>query len=261
MRCCAGPLLKLGVGGIPDWMFLWEDDYLNLQSFIIQFVQAAVRRYRGRVQVWHVAARLNSPSSLRLSEEQELRLIAHVIESVRSIDTTTPLIVSFEQPWAEDLADSPKELSPLHLADALVRAQLGLTGIGLEINYGYWPGGTHARELLEVSRQIDRWSQFGLPLVVFLTSPSQLTPDPLAQNPAQPLAQCQPGGVSGEHQAQQMERLLALLLCKHPVQAIFWNDFSDARPHEFAHAGLFDAQWQSKPLLQAMRALNERYLR
>ncbi len=256
-----GPMLRLGSEGIPDWMYLWEDDFFGVQSFVIQFVQAAVNRYRGRVHIWHVASRMCCPSTLKITEEQELRLIASVIEAVRAADNKTPIIVSFDQPWGEDLADHPRELSPLHLADALVRAQLGLSGIGLEFNYGYWPGGTLPRDLLEVSRQLDRWSQFGLPLAVMLTSPSSDTPDPLARNGAAPLPLSQTGGVSPENQARQVGLLLPLMLCRQSVQAIFWNEFSDAQPHEFAHAGLFDSQWRAKPMLKQFESVRRERLR
>ena len=64
------------------------------------------------------------------------------------------------------------DLSPLHFADALVRAEIGLSAIGLEINLGYWPGGTALRDVLELGRQIDRWSLLGMPLLITLTLPS-----------------------------------------------------------------------------------------
>jgi hypothetical protein len=41
---------------------------------------------------------------------------------------------------------------------------------------------------------------------------------------------------------------------------VLWNQLSDAEPHEFPHAGLFDAKQQPKPTLQLMRDLRKSLL-
>jgi len=48
----------------------------------------------------------------------------------------------FRSALAEYLATSRLELPPLHFADSLIRADLGIAGLGLELNIGYWPGGS-----------------------------------------------------------------------------------------------------------------------
>ena len=71
--------------------------------------------------------------------------MAQAVQVVRKIDPRTPIVVSFDQPWGEYLVDQEHELAPLHYADALVRADLGISGFGLEMNAGYWPRGTAHR--------------------------------------------------------------------------------------------------------------------
>ena len=80
--------------------------------------------------------------ALGLGEEARLQLAAKAIATVRQLDPTTPRVVSFDQPWAEYLASEQLDLGAFHFADALVRANLGLSGVGLEINVGYHPGGS-----------------------------------------------------------------------------------------------------------------------
>src|SRR5438128_771896 len=111
--------------------------------------------------------------------KQRSRLVVESVDRVRSIDSRTPLVVSFNQPWAEYIARKDQELTPWHFADTLVRGELGLAGVGLEIHYGYWPGGTLPRDPQEVSRLLDRWSQIGVPLMVILAAPSSMGADPL----------------------------------------------------------------------------------
>ena len=153
-----------------------------------------------------------------------------------------------DQPWVAFMAENECDLSPLHFADALVRAELGLSGIGLEINLGYWPGGSNVCDILEFSRLLDRWSLLGLPLLVMLTLPSSCGPDSL-RSPAKPQPYAATGGATPESQREWIERLLPMLLAKQPVQGIFWNQLSDAGPHDFANGGLFDASGQPKPAL------------
>ena len=100
----------------------------------------------GKVHLWICAGRMNVPGAMDLTEEQRLKMTVDILDLTRSTDPRTPAIVSFDQPWAEYMGGQAFDLSPLHFADALVRAELGLAGIALEINFGYCPGGTWSRE-------------------------------------------------------------------------------------------------------------------
>jgi hypothetical protein len=259
LRVSAGPLLELDDRGVPDWTYLWEGDFDSLLSFMIEHVRAVVERYRGRVHLWQVAARMTHGHALGLNEEARLQLAAKAIATVRQLDPTTPLVVSFDQPWAEYLASEQLDLAPFHFADALVRANLGLSGVGLEINVGYHPGGSLQRGPLAISRLIDTWSMLELPLVVAITLPSSAEPDPQANGKVRVLGG-DTNGVTPETQRQWIERHVPLLLAKNAVQVVLWNQLSDAQPHYYPHSGLFDAADKAKPALEALRKIRQKYL-
>ena len=260
LKICAGPLLRLNKGNLPDWLYLWEDDFDNVQSYALEFVTAAMERYRGKVQIWHAAAGMNVEGAINLSEEHKLRLTVATIDTVRRADPRTPVIVSFDQPWAEYMGGQSFDLSPLHFADALVRAELGLAGIGLEVNFGYWPEGSWGRDLLEVNRLLDSWSLLGLPLLVMLTLPSGDGADPQAERPGRPLPQASSGGNTTASQAALVARLTPLLVSKQAVHAVIWNQLCDAEPHAFAHGGLFDAERRPKPALAVLADFRREHL-
>jgi hypothetical protein len=197
--------------------------------------------------------------ALALGEEQRLQIAARAITKVRELDPTTPIIATFDQPWAEYLATEQLDLAPLHFADALVRADLGLSGLGLEINVGYHPGASPHRTPLAYSRLIDTWSLLELPLLVALVLPSSAKDDPQAQGKTQVLASAG-SDVSIATQQAWIERYVPLLLAKSPVQVILWNQLSDAAPHHYPHGGLFDAQEQPKPALEALRKIRKQML-
>jgi hypothetical protein len=178
------------------------------------------------------------------------------VDELRRNDPQTPVILSFDQPWAEYLAVNDRDLSPLHLADSLVRADLGIAGIGIEFNIGYQPAGTAPRELVEFSRQLDLWSTLGLPLVVYVSYPSDSGNNPHARRAVHASAAKQ----SPESQAVFSSKLISLMLAKQYVQGIVWNEFSDAAPQEFANAGIIDTGGVAKPLLNSLIALRKQHL-
>src|SRR5262245_6078106 len=162
-----GPLLAFVDDWVPDWLYLWEGDSENLLPTVEEFIETAVRRYRGRVNAWYCAAHVNVGDVLDLSAEDRLRLVVRSVEIVQTIDPGRPILLGFAQPWGQYRSAAPRD-PPLYLADMLSRAGLGVTGIALNLNLGYQPGGCGVRDPLDLSQLLDAWSLFGLPLYIFL---------------------------------------------------------------------------------------------
>lgn len=261
LKIWTGPLISLDSLHIPDWLYLFEDDYDNVRSYAVSFVEAAVQRYAGRVQVWQCAGGMNVEGAISFPEELKLRLTVDVVQAVRRHDARTPMVVTFDQPWAELLARQDLDLSPVHFADALVRADLGIGGLGLEINLGYWPAGSLRRDLLEINRLVDFWSGLGLPLMFLLTMPSSNNEDPQARK-ASAAQECFAGNgdLTPEQQAKLAELLLNFLVCKQAVYGVAWNQLSDRQPHAYANGGLLDAQDQGKPVLKTLADIRGMHL-
>jgi hypothetical protein len=259
LRVCLGPLLRLDRAAIPDWVYLWEDDFEQLQACVYDYIHALANHCLGKVQIWHVASGLNVGGELSLNEDQRLRLAVGTIETLRRLDRQTPIVISFDQPWAEYLAKFDSDLSPLHFADVLHRADLGIAGLGMEINFGYWPGGTLPRDMLEISRQLDRWASLGLPLLISLTAPSAASADNRAASKAQVAFQ-QSDAVDLQYQSRFVQQIIPVILAKPAVHGIIWNQVFDSMPHPFPHGGLFDPQHHPKPSLTTLADLRQKYL-
>jgi hypothetical protein len=95
--------------------------------------------------------------------------------------------------------------------------------------------------------------------MISLTLPSSAEKDPLANAKTQVLAS-EGSEVSVDSQRAWVERFVPLLLAKTPVQVILWNQLTDSAAHYFPHGGLFDAEDQAKPALDAMRRVRQQYL-
>lgn len=260
-KIIGGPLACMDREVLPGWVLEYENDFEQLAACMRDYILAAVEKYRGQVHIWHCAAGMNTRGVPSLSDEQRLRLTALAIETTRLADPRTPVIVSVDQPWAEYTLNDETELWPMPFAEMLVRADLGVAGIGLEINLGYWPGGTLPRDILEISDHIDQWSILGMPLILLLTVPSSDAEDPHASREAGvPLPSAPDGGLSLETQRLQVERLATVLLAKQSVQALVWNQVFDSMPHKFAHAGMFDPSCMPKPSLSSLISLRRGHL-
>ena len=148
----------------------------------------------------------------------------------------------------------------MHFADALIRAELGLGGVSLEVNAGYSPGGTLAYSLLEYSRMLDRWGHLGLPVMVKLTAPSSADIDPTSTARTMPVVCSSPESLTPQWQADWIEDYLPLILAKNPVQLVIWNQLYDGDPHDFPHGGLIAADGSFKPAMQTLQNLRHQYL-
>lgn len=257
----AGPVLRLDDRGMPDWLALWERDFDNVVSFVNDYVETVVHRYAGRVDMWICAARVNGDPVLGFEEEHMLRLAVHAYEVTRRIDPATPVIIQFSEPWAEYMGRRAHDLSPLHFADVLVRSGLQMGGVGLEINFGYSPGGTYLRDLIDLSRQVDRWTMLGMPLWITLTAPGGVGPDAQAVGRAKLIDNAwEANGPDVAWQRAFLKDVASMLLAKPIVAGVFLGNVLDAVEHEFPHSGLFDAAGAAKPALGSLAKLRATYL-
>jgi hypothetical protein len=257
LKILAGPLLMLDPRALPDWVSLFEDDFDSVMDFASAYVGAGVKRYRGKVDYWVCAGRVNDADVLGLSEQERLQLVVRIIELIQSLDDETPILMSFDQPWAEYMRHQQSDLPPLHFADALVRSGLDLAGLMLEMNVGYHPGGTLPRHPLEFSRQLDSWSKLGLPLWLSLSAPSGDRDDPQAQRKVA----LPPDSWSPQAQQEWAARFVPLALAKPAVKGVIWNQLRDSQPHDFPHGGLFDAEDRAKPSLGTLAKIRQKHLK
>ncbi|MEE2706730.1 MAG: hypothetical protein VX988_06740 [Planctomycetota bacterium] len=255
LKVCSGPLIRFDASDVPDWLYLWEEDADNVVNFVEQYVKSVVLRLKGRVNIWQCASRINAGNFLGFNSQYRMRMAMRIVETVRQLDPYTPALVSFDQPWGEYITQQDMEL-PIHMADTLIRSNLGLAGVGLEFNLGYFPSGTNRRDVLEFSRQLDRWTLLELPLLISLVVPGGNGDDLKAGSTARPT----PDDWTAERQEEWIRNFLPVMLSKTAVQAVIWNQLSDSEPHEFPHGGLYAADSQPKPALTAITSLRQAHL-
>ena len=290
LRIFGGPLINLQAHAVPKWLYLLSD-FQSMYDAACKHATFMVERYKGQVHLWSAAAGLNAPNTLGITDEQVLHLAVGVIQAVRRSDPKTPVVLSIDAPWAEYLGQKSDGISPLHFADALIRADLGLSGLGLELNLNYWPGGSMPRDLVDISDLIDHWNILGLPLLAHVSSPCHLNPDSLATSKSNIVSnwryptyawwdqsQMSDSGsidlpaadqvvqnvVSGSASRSSRDRIpvnglevIQMLLAKSNVHGIFWNQYSDREDHIYPNAGLIATSGKHRSLLDGMARLRQ----
>jgi hypothetical protein len=257
LKVFGGPLLMLDPNALPDWLYLFADEFDSLLDCLSVVIREVVERYRGKVDYWICAGRVNTSEAIAISEQERLRLAAHAFELVRTLDPNTPALISFDQPWAEYMRQRESDFPPIQFADALLRAGLDMSGLMLEINAGYSPNGTMLRHPLDLNRQLDAWSMFGLPLWLSFSAPSAYHEDSLALRRTDPLATTW----SPASQQAWAAKTVPLALAKPAVQGVLWNQLTDSEPHDFPHGGLFNERRHAKLALRTLSMIRQTYLK
>jgi hypothetical protein len=256
----AGPLLEFRPRALPDWIWLWEGDFDTILGLVTDLVRQVVTRYRGKIPIWNLVHRPACTDFLGLSEEEQIRIAARAIQVARQADPSAQYTIGVERPWAEWLGTTPFQLGPLHLADYLVRADIGLAGIVLEIAPGYSAPGSHIRDLFDFSRLLDLYSLLNLPLHITLAMPSSAEPDPVADPAVRVEAGQWPAPPDEMSQASWGAKWIALAVAKPFVRSVVWLQASDASPHLYPHGGLFRKDQTAKPLFPWLKSFRREIL-
>lgn len=261
MRVCAGPLIDFSSRSLPDWLWLWEGDLQSLASFMCDYVETAVGRYRGRIRRWQLTAASNMANILKLTEDDLLWLTARLAEAAWQVDPELELSVGITQPWGEYMARQERTYSPFIFADTLIRAGLKLAAIDLEWLMGMTPRGTYCRDLLECSRVLDLYAMLGVPLQVSLGIPAATGDDLLADATIAVAAGHWQNKVSPDSQASWANAFATLAVSKPFVRSVNWVQLTDGEEHPFPHCGLLDPAGRPRPVLGALQQIRAAHLK
>jgi hypothetical protein len=256
----AGPLIDFSTRGLPDWLWLWQGDLQSLASFMCDFVETAVGRYRNRIRRWVLSAGANMVGVLKLGEEDLLWLTARLAEAAWQVDPDLELVLCLSQPWGDYMAKKEYTYSPFIFSDTLIRAGLRLSALELEWYMGVSPRGSYCRDALDGSRQLDLYAMLGVPLQISLAYPSGEAKDALADPELSVGAGLWRDGFSPSTQADWATTFTRLALCKPFVRGVTWAHLTDGEEHMLPNCGLVDANGNAKPALERLKAIRKQYV-
>lgn len=235
MPVVGGPLLDFRARCIPEWLYIWENDYETLRDLVVEHIQAVVTRYRRTVGRWTVAAGLHVNGDLKLSIDQIIDLTRVGVAVVRKLQPQARIQIGIDEPWGEYHTTRKRSLPPLLYADALMQVGLNFDTIGVRVAMGQPGSGRSTRDLMSLSAMLDRYAAFNRPVAVTaLGVPASVLPAVERSEGAEGTETLDAfdGGSwrsewSPEAQADWTSQAMAIIASKPFVQSICWQQLAD----------------------------------
>lgn len=250
-----GPLLNFGVQSVPDWMYIWENDFESIYEAAREHVERTVRRFSKQISTWIVVSGLQADNVFGFSFEQTMELTRMAATVTKQVAPRAQVLIDLTQPWGEYYARNQQTVPPLLYADMAVQSGINFDGFGLQFVFGLGTDGYHVRDPFQVSSLIDKIANFGKPLhVTALTAPSR---------PANGGA-----GASGEWhapwsdeiQAEWLTTVCEIALSKPYVETVCLEPLVDGPNNVLASGGLLRQDLTPKPALAKLAEMRKRLL-
>ena len=252
VKVVAGPLLDCNAGGLPDWVL--EDgppEYQQLSDLAYEHVSLVLQRYGDVVGMYNIASGVNTNEVCTLSRKQMVDLTRTLAVLIRQGRRGRRVMVELSQPWGEFLSRCEQALSPFIYLEQLMQEGVRLDAVGVRMLMGDGHGGMVTRDLMEVSRMLDRFFLLELPVIL--------------SNVGAPSEQIgETGGWwhspwSPNRQASWATSMFQLAMSKPYIESLFWSDFFDHEDTIPPGCGLLSEEGRSKPVLQKLLSLRKRF--
>lgn len=245
MPVWGGPIVDLRHVCIPEWLYIWENDYETLRELVYEHVKQVVTRYRRTVQRWTVVSGLHVAEGLALSLERVMDLTRVAVLLVRRLQPSAKVQVEIAQPWGEYFAHSRRSIPPTVYGEMLAQAGIAVDALGIRLHAGQPLPGRSTRDLMALSAILDRYAELDRPIVVSaLGAPSRAS----AANGTVEDPGSWRGGWTPDRQADWLMRAAAIAVSKPFVHSVCWQDLTDASlPGEADGCGLLTDAGEPKP--------------
>lgn len=248
----AGPVLSLNPQTLPDWIFIWENDYEQLRDVLYEHIERVVGRYRNTVAAWIIASGLHVNSSLSFAFEQILDLTRMATSLVRKLAPQARVLVEITDPFGEYFGRNQRSIPPAMYIDLLLQGGVSFDAFAVKVLMGQVIGGQWTRDLMQLSNLLDGYADLEKPVHVTLGAPSEPVQDFMIlhpESPNRPLdanSGCWRRPWSPTVQAHWFEAALQIALSKPFVESVAWRDLMDHPQMDLPLSGLIDANFQPK---------------
>ncbi len=250
-----GPIWDAGKTGLPDQINELSPFDAKRTAARAHFVRM-LNQIQDQPDWLYLASGLNGIGHKFLSYPQQMQLVVDALQTVEEFNRQVPVLLSFDHPWSERLAWSVGGSQGLQMADILLRQDVRISGLGLEINLDYWPTGSLPRDPLQWLELVDTWAQFGLPLFLLLRAPTGDTESTAGKSDTSVGLR---NSFSESQQRNFLESVLSVAISRPFVQAVIWNDWQDDPQGPFPFSGLFDASGNRKPIAALLSSVFRRF--
>lgn len=254
-----GPLLDASPNGFSEKL-LALDDFEARKAQVLAGTRDVFKRLPSSVKLVHAVSGLNGTGHRHLSYPQQLQLTSELIQTIEDSSSELPVMISFDNPWAERLAWSVGGTHPLQIADSLLRRGVRISMLGLDINLDYWPSGSAIRDPLQWIELIDVWSQLGLPLVICIRTPSGESDSNGVAGGSGSAVNRPRSVLSDEQRFEVLRKVIPMLIARPIVHGIVWQQWGDTDDPRFPDGGLVDSFGKEKSSCGFIKELRSDWL-
>ena len=249
----AGPIIDFRKSAVPEWLYIWENDYETLRDLVAEHIKQVVTRYRRTVRRWTVASGLHVNRSFALGFEQMMDLTKICVLLVRRLHPQANVVIELSEPFGEYYAFNRKSVAPQNYAELLHQGGLHADAYGIRLQLGQPSPGRAMRDMLAISAMLDRYAELEKPLIVTaLGTPSEGLP---ASSEGRDPGRYR-GGLTEQSQAAWMNDVMAMALAKPYVHSVCWQDLYDTPDApEMPAGGLISQAGNAKPALATLTEL------
>lgn len=255
-----GPLIDFRPKCVPEWLYIWENDYETLRELVYEHVKKVVTRYRRAVSHWTVVSGLHVNSDFTLSLEQIVDLTRLCALVVRKLHKNARIQVEITRPFGEYAAYNQHAIPPLLYAELLFQAGVAVDSIGLRLEMGDSSPGHETRDMMQIARLLDEFCAFDKPIslsavgVPSAPSPSHTFGEDGAYDPGFWRKQW-----SEKIQADWLTQLARTALARPQITSVVWSELYDgADACGLLNGGLITDAGQPKSALKRVAELRSR---
>jgi Glycosyl hydrolase family 10 len=254
----AGPVIDFRAQSVPEWLYIWENDYDTLRELVYEHLKAIVTRYRRTVSRWTVCSGLHCGEHFKLDFQQMIDLTRICVLVVRKLHPRAKVQVEIVEPWGEYHTGDRRSLPPMLYAEMLTQSGIPIDSFSLRVQMGSYESGLSTRDLMSFSAMLDQYSMLDRPIALSaIGAPSRALAAP--EHPeSHPQAGYWRQAWSEQGQADWLSAFGALALSKPYIESVCWHELADPTgATEMPAGGLLDGQFDPRASFARIVELKE----
>jgi len=255
-----GPLINFAPTAVPDWLYIWENDFEQVREMAYDYISIVVERYGQKVQAWDVISGMNADNCFKFTFEQIIEMTRSAALAAKRASPRSLVLIELTKPWGEYYAYNPRSVPPLIYADIIGQSGVPFDGFGIEVRFGRAGAGMQTRDLLELSSLLDRFANFGKQVhLAGVQVPSFA--DQRDKNSKMGDAGYWHGVWDEQIQAEWLKQVYRIALSKPHVETVTWQDLIDNEQGVLQHGGLLKQDFTAKVAFSELGELKKELLR
>ncbi|MFH1746270.1 MAG: hypothetical protein ABIG44_04425 [Planctomycetota bacterium] len=251
----AGPLLNFGVQSVPDWMYIWDNDFDTILDYAREHIERTVKRYANEVNTWIAASGLHADNVFAFNFEQIMEITRVATATIRHLAPRSQIVLDLVQPWGEYFARNQRTVPPLLYADMAIQSGIGFDAFGVQFIFGIGSEGYHLRDPLQISALIDRLANFGRPL--HITAVAVPSAGSAKEDPIKTGGQWR-GPWTDQSQADWLLNFCEIALSKPYVESVCLQNLTDCAGNPIPTGGILHEDLTPKPAFARLVELRQR---